>query len=71
MNTMPQGTRRKQILRREKASGGPEQWMKKLTVSRYYIAQVYPSMHLGEKNLTERPTQANPTLLGHRMLVNI
>lgn len=45
--------------------------MKKLTASRYYVAQVYPSMHLGEKNLTERPTQANPTLLGHRMLVNI
>lgn len=25
----------------------------------------YPSMHLEEENLTERPTQVNPTLLGH------
>lgn len=28
-------------------------------------------MHLGEKTLTERPMQANLTLLGHRVLVNI
>lgn len=44
--------------------------MRKLTASRYYAAQVYPSMHLGEKNFTEGPTQANPTFLGHRMLEN-
>lgn len=28
-------------------------------------------MHLGEKNLAKRPMQANLTLLGHRVLVNI
>lgn len=45
--------------------------MKKLIASRHLASQPYPSMHLGEKNLTERPMQANLTLPGHQVLVNI
>lgn len=66
MNSVPQGTRRNQILRRERR-------LQKALSSGERSSQLqgamqhsqYPSMHLEEENLTERPTQANPTLLGH------